>query len=278
MLDQVTINPIPEHKVDLCSPFAGDLDIQYTKTVVNGKEVRIGETMDFSRADPWSKLAMTAVKTLHDEGEFKGDITILEAGVGDGRNLLQAIGIGQHGGNVDADWKGRLIGIDIDPRRVELSRANFESIGLSRRSDFLAGDAVHCMQEYAAKVRAGESAKFSGVAIACLPQAPLNAETNSSADGFDPRLPSFDRVRDIKLCGRNVADYGLTLNAAFLSELRDCADDNNFRLEMSFISNFAHRYLNSDFRINAFLFVHLRFQAHHRSVGPGATRGGARAV
>lgn len=229
MLDLITINPLPEAKIDPCGPFAGELDVRFSDLLVDGKQVRIGETMDFSRADPWSKLAMEAVKTLHDEGEFKGDITILEAGVGDGRNLLQAIGIGAQGGSVDPDWKGRLIGIDIDPRRVELSRGNFEALGLGSRADFLEGDAVHRMQEHAARVRCGESPKLSGVAIACLPQAPLDAETHSSADGFDPRLPSFDRVRDIRLCGRGVADYGLTLNAAFLTELRDCADDNNFR-------------------------------------------------
>ena len=229
MLNLITINPLPDAKIDHCGPFAGDLDIQYSDLVVDGVKVRIGETMDFSRADPWSKLAIRAVKTLHDEGEFKGNITILEAGVGDGRNLLQAIGVGPDGGNIDPDWKGRLIGIDIDPRRIELSRGNFQALGLSSRADFLEGDAVHRMQDYAAQVRSGESAKLSGVAIACLPQAPLDAETHSSADGFDPRLPSFDRVRDITLCGRSVADYGLTLNAAFLSELRDCADDNNFR-------------------------------------------------
>ena len=229
MLDLITINPLPEAKLDPAGPFAGELDIQYSDVLVDGVRVRIGETMDFSRADPWSKLAIRAVKTLHDEGEFKGDITILEAGVGDGRNLLQAIGIGPHGGGVDADWKGRVVGIDIDPRRVALARANFEALGLAARADFLEGDAVHRMQEHAARVRSGEAPRLGGAAVACLPQAPLDAETHSSADGFDPRLPSFDRVRDIRLCGRPVADYGLTLNAAFLSELRDCADDNNFR-------------------------------------------------
>ncbi len=225
MLELITINPFPVEKIDPAGPFAGPLDIKYSTVAVDGRDVRIGETMDFSRADPWSQLAMRAVKALHDEGAFKGDTTILEAGVGDGRNLLQAIGIGQNGGGVDAEWRGRLIGIDIDPRRVALSRANFAALDLASRSDFLEGDAVRRMQDYAARVRAGDAARLSGVAIACLPQAPLDAETHSSADGFDPRLPSFRRVRDMALRGRSVADYGLTLNAAFLLELRDCADD-----------------------------------------------------
>ena len=295
MLDLITINPLPEAKLDPAGPFAGELDIQYSDVLVDGVRVRIGETMDFSRADPWSKLAIRAVKTLHDEGEFKGDITILEAGVGDGRNLLQAIGIGPHGGGVDADWKGRVVGIDIDPRRVALARANFEALGLAARADFLEGDAVHRMQEHAARVRSGEAPRLGGAAVACLPQAPLDAETHSSADGFDPRLPSFDRVRDIRLCGRPVADYGLTLNAAFLSELRDCADDNNFRSappRASAPAAWAVTTLRASARPVALRANrrarHSRAssprpapcarQAHRRGVGPRAAGGGAGAL
>jgi hypothetical protein len=215
--------------LDPSSPFAGALETRYTKITVDGREVSIGETVDFSRDDPWSKLLISSVKTLHDEGEFKGDLTIIEAGVGDGRNLLQAIGVSHEGGDVDKDWTGRIIGIDIDPRRVALSKQNFEAIGLGARSFCLEGDAVRKLQDLAALTRSGRSDKLKGAAIACLPQAPLDAETHSSADGFDPALPSLARARDITLRGQSVSDYGLALNAAWLLALRDCVDAARFK-------------------------------------------------
>ena len=223
-------HPINLDNIDPNSPFAGQLEIRYSYINVDGQEVKFGETIDFSKDDPWSKLMISSVETLQKEGLFKGNITILEAGVGDGRNLLQAVGISQSGGSIDKEWTGRLIGIDIDPRRVVLARSNFESAGLGPRSFTLEGDAVRKIQDYAELMRPGAKEKVKGVALACLPQSPLDAETHSSADGFSPDLPSLARVKDIDLDGRPVAAYGLTLNAAWLLELRDCVEPGDFKL------------------------------------------------
>ena len=88
-IQQQVVPDVNNQVADAGSPFAGNLDIHYHNVTINGQEMTLGETLDFSRADPWSELTINAVKTLHEEGAFKGDITILEAGVGDGRNLLQ---------------------------------------------------------------------------------------------------------------------------------------------------------------------------------------------
>ncbi len=173
---------------------------------------------------------ISSVQTLQKEGEFKGNLTIIEAGVGDGRNLLQAIGISQEGGSIDKEWTGRLIGIDIDPRRALLARANFESVGAGARAYTLEGDAVRKIQDFAELSRPGSTEKLQGVAFACLPQSPLDTETHSSADGFSPDLPSLARVKNITIDGRSVADYGLTLNAAWLLELRDSVEPSGFKL------------------------------------------------
>ena len=145
---------------------------------------------------------------------------------------MQAVGVGSDGGAVDPEWTGRAVGIDIDPRRASLSRANFRAAGLANRYTALEGDAARKIQDYAALLATGgsDAGRLRGVAIACLPQVPLDAETQSSADGFDPRLPSFDRVKDLRLRGRPAAAYGLTLNAAWLTALRDCANERLFRL------------------------------------------------
>ena len=88
-IHQKGVADVNNSQIDPVSRCAAALRIHYHNVTIEGQQVALGETLDFSRADPWSKLVIESVKNMYEEGIFKGDTTILEAGVGDGRNLLQ---------------------------------------------------------------------------------------------------------------------------------------------------------------------------------------------
>src|SRR5262245_32383995 len=70
------------------------------------------ETSDFSTGDPWSMHTRSVIIGMQRRGMFTGN-DILEAGIGDGRNIIVA---GLH----TPEERGRIVGVDLDADRLVL--------------------------------------------------------------------------------------------------------------------------------------------------------------
>lgn len=175
------------------------------------------EAADFPITDPWTTHTRHVLGIIQRQGGFQGDF--LEAGIGDGRNVVAA---GVH--RSDA----KIRGIDIDGWRGELAGHNLRTtLGIpDSRLDLQIGDVVSYLNGLS-----GE--RLTGWGVACLPQAP-GIETSNDADGYDANMPSLGKVKEtMKLKGHPVDEVGWTLNAAFLQALRRRVDPRDFNLTLT---------------------------------------------
>lgn len=171
--------------------------------VVGGNELLLEETADFPYDDPWSTLTRRVVNELREAGQLDGR-DFLEAGLGDGRNALLALDMGEGGAS-------RLTGIELDDWRLAAAARNLTAAGVDPdRVDLHQTDIVEWLQSGDHFIR--------GLSLACLPQAPRSA-TENDADGYQD-LDSLGPFHDVKIEGHTVDEYGLTLNAAYLGALR----------------------------------------------------------
>lgn len=187
-----------------------------------GQDVlRIRQTTDFPLTDGWSRGKRVVVDARRTRGDFRRR-PVLEAGVGDGRNLLVA-GVHLEPGNSTAV----VSGVDLDPWRAGLARENLLAAGVpENRLDIRVGDAIADLQAR----RSGDLVE--GSYLACLPQAP-GIETQNHADGIDPTLKTLDATRDLPLGPQSVDTYGLSLNAAFLDALRNNVHEPNSDVQVT---------------------------------------------
>lgn len=174
--------------------------------IVEGKEFLLEETADFPYDDPWSELTRGVVRDLNEAGAFDGR-NFLEAGLGDARNALLALDLGNGGAD-------KLTGIELDDWRLAAASRNLAAVGIAaERVDLHQTDVVEWLTSDTSPIR--------GWSLACLPQAPREA-TENDADGYQD-LDSLDRYHGVSLGEHDIDTYGLTLNAAYLGALRERA-------------------------------------------------------
>lgn len=177
------------------------------------------EAPDFRRSDPWSVHMRRTIEKVRDKGGFTGNL--IEAGVGDGRNIITAIDASRSDrlGKID-----KIVGVDVDNWRLDLARKNFTTAGIPpEKYELYSGGIVNYL------LKRPEKDKITGWGIACLPQAPIG-ETVNHADGADPKVDSLGIAKGMQLNGNSVDTYGLTLNAAFLTALGKRVDQKDFNL------------------------------------------------
>lgn len=199
--------------------------------IIDGRRWELRETLDFRWDDPWSELTRTVIADLAENGALT-NTTLFEAGAGDARNAFAA-GI--------ATANLNYLGVELDDWRIGLARENLQTVGVpDERVSLAEGDVVKWLQ-------AGDD-QLEGWGVACLPQAPQGGEVAmSNADGYDADVASLQGVRDLELGGRNVDQYGLTLNAAFLSELRSRVQEGSFDLLITLSNRIPLEVLNELF-------------------------------
>lgn len=162
------------------------------------------EMNEFPTNDGWSLLMRKAISSKANLGKLDGK-TILGLGIGDGRNERLAANLV----NV-----GDIVGLDSFPDKLPLAFKNFEDDEIIKKKidqggvRLYEGDAVDFLLNW----NRLEKNDFSGTAFICLPQAKGDG-TGSDIDKDDieshkPFKEKWDR-------------YGLTLNAATLTRLRE---------------------------------------------------------
>jgi hypothetical protein len=194
----------------------------YRQISIGGQEFTLAETDDFPREDPWSELTCGYIGQLAHSGIDSRDRSnlfagrnILEAGIGDARNVL-ATGFHLPGN------KAQLIGIELDDWRLEAGRHNLRAVGVAdERVSLHQGDVVGWLKQTL------DEPRLRGWGFACLPQAPEEATVNG-ADGY-LKLDTLEGFIDLPLGQHTAETYGLTLNAAYLAGLRERAQLGDFR-------------------------------------------------
>jgi hypothetical protein len=163
---------------------------------VDGKRYPHLETTDFPISDPWSQKMMSTIHDLRGDGFFT-DLPVLELGVGDGRETIQA-----------AQDTTDITVVDLEGWRLNLALKNFKQHEKIMAQPITAfeGDAVALLQEWDT-VNPG---KRIGTVIACLPQS-LEGENAADTIKDNPRLDPYRDQWD---------EHGLTLNAAALDALQ----------------------------------------------------------
>jgi len=187
-------------------PFAQAMLGINTQTSINHIEMT-----EFPIADPWSQLMQQATRRLAEAGgcDYK---TLLGLGIGDGRNERIAANIVNSRG---AHLEG-IIGVDIDSRKLALALKNLHNDnfdGLLKKGSIrlYEGDATTFLNSW----NNHQDKPFSGVAFMCLPQT-KGMGTSSDVVNADESHKPFEQDWD---------KYGLSLNAATLSSLRNIASD-----------------------------------------------------
>lgn len=195
-----------------------ELPIGERSIEIAGRELVVRQTLDFPYDDPWSEHTRRVVDALRAGGEFDGR-PFLEAGIGDGRNALLAIDLGEGGAE-------RVTGVELDDWRLELAIDNLAAAGIDGgRIALHEGDIVSWL--------ASGTRQIDGWSLACLPQAPGEA-TENDADGYAEDAPSLSEYHGGRLGDHDIDTYGLTLNAAFLATLRKRVNPRDFNVLMTF--------------------------------------------
>ena len=170
--------------------------------LIDGDRVTHLTTEDFQMEDPWSIAMRQAINKVNSDGWFAGH-TMLELGIGDGRNVREAANGGKLAG---------IVGVDVDAYKIDVAEANLKSDSntASLPRTYYEGDAVSVLEYLGMKQTA-----VPDRALMCLPQSNdgLQTSTADASDDFPahaPFRPDWDHL-------------GLRLNAGALTRLAEIA-------------------------------------------------------
>ncbi len=165
-------------------------------------------TNEFPPTDPWSRLSQQAVEQLAEQGFFDKQ-EVFEVGMGDAKqSVLAVIASKKNSYSVK-----KVIGVDVTRSRLALAYHNLKNLEVSMQ--FIQGDAVDALEAW---TDLGNQ-KFGGKALICLPQVPRQEDIDATADVYNSQTSH-------KPFSKNWERYGLTLNAATLTRLKEVSNNN----------------------------------------------------